>query len=116
MIDQNATIHSAHEVRVRMRGNRLSIDGPAVQVTMPFIAPDRAPQSTHETELAKGSRDWTSQDKVDLIGYRPKTGLGELSSVRPVGLADRQLAEVKVGTTIIRKPKSTARPIKSRYL
>ena len=108
--DPNSTIPSAHEVRVRMRGVRISENGARVQVSTrsDFIAPDLSPVSTHQVEMQKGTRDWTD---FDLKIPAPVNG-GVI-----VGRAERELAEMNCSsTTRIRRPKSSARPIKSRYL
>lgn len=106
MLDPNSTLPHAREARVTMRGVRLTPDGSPVQVSTrsDFIAPDVAPVSTLALELSKGERDWTDFDvKVAM----PVNG-GVI-----VGKAERELAQLTAGTTVIRK---TSRPDTRRVL
>jgi hypothetical protein len=48
-----------------------------LSVTTPFVAPEIAPVSTHQIELAKGSVGWTDHDlKLSNAPYNPRTGTG----------------------------------------
>lgn len=90
------SIPSVHEVRVTMRGVRLTPDGSPVQVSTrsDFIAPDLSPVRTVDLESAKGLRGWTAHDvKVPSVGTTQHT---------PKGLADRRLDAMTVGTTVVR--------------
>lgn len=59
--DPNSPIARAPEVRVTMRGVRLSDTGKPVQVSTrsDFIAPDYAAPSTHQLEMQKGLAGWS---------------------------------------------------------
>ncbi len=65
MFDPNSTIPEAHEVRVTMRGVRISEHGSPVQVSTrsDFIAPDLSGPSTLAVELDKDLPGWTDADK-----------------------------------------------------
>lgn len=105
MLDPNSTIHAVREVRVTMRGVRLSENGSPVQVTVrsDFIAPDLSAPATSAVELDKGLRGWSDYDvKVPA----PVNG-GVI-----VGKAERELEELTVGKTVIRtKAPATGRVI-----
>lgn len=94
MIDPNATIPSVREVRVTMRGVRLSPDGTPMQVSTrsDFIAPDLSAPSTLSLELDKGLRGWSDYDKHV-----------EDTTPRFTDWAKRDLAEVTAGTPMFRK-------------
>lgn len=75
----------------------------------PFIAPDMAPVSLLNRELEKGTKGWTDFDyKIELEG-----------DARPVGLADRQLEEITVGTALpkvrVRREVARKRPTTRRW-
>lgn len=60
----NSTIPQSHEVRVTMRGVRLTDGGTPVQVSTrsDFIAPELSRPSTLAIELDKGIRGWSDYD------------------------------------------------------
>ena len=96
MNDQNATIKSHHEVRVTMRGVRLTLDGDNVQVSTrsDFVAPDMAPVPQTDIEQAKSLKGWTDITvKVAAIA---------VTDHKPKGLNDRVISEYKLGPTIKR--------------
>ncbi|WXX09785.1 hypothetical protein [Mycobacterium phage MS619] len=75
----------------------------------PFVAPDQAPVRLLDRELERGLKGWTDFDvKIELEG-----------DAKPVGLADRQLEEMTVGTvvrrTTVRREVSRKRPTKRRW-
>lgn len=95
MYDPNSTMPVVREVRVTMRGVRLSENGSPVQVSTrsDFIAPEVSPVRLIDSEAEKGTRGWTDYDvKLSLAVNGGKTNI-----------ADRQLAALSVGKTVIRK-------------
>ncbi len=90
MLDPNSTIPEAHEVRVTMRGVRISEHGSPVQVSTrsDFIAPELSGPSTLAIELDKGLTGWTDTEK-------------RVTSVLPV--FPKHADDHTVGKSIIRK-------------
>lgn len=95
--DPNSTIPQSHEVRVTMRGVRLTDGGAPVQVSTrsDFIAPQLSGPSTHALEMEKGLSGWSFDDVP-------------VETVAPVftDWAKRDLAQVTCGTPL-RKARAT---------
>lgn len=112
MFDPTSPIPRAPEVRVTMRGVRLTPDGAAVQVSTrsDFIAPDLSPVSTLATELAKGARYWsegtTPEDK------RPQHLIRAEKARKALLDADNQA--LTVGTTVIRHTSASTGKVLNR--
>lgn len=107
--DPNSTIPHSHEVRVTMRGVRLSDGGTPVQVSTrsDFIAPDLSAPSTLAIELDKGKRGWSDYDvKVPA------------PAETRADVVNREALDYTCGTPIARTTKSTGnrvyRPASSR--
>ncbi|AFI25005.1 hypothetical protein [Mycobacterium phage SWU1] len=67
-------------------------------VKTPFVAPELSAPRLLDRELEKGLKGWTDFDyKIELPG-----------DARPVGLAERQLEEITVGTAIRKAPRAHA--------
>lgn len=100
MIDPNSSIASAREVRVTMRGVRLTDGGEPVQVSTrsDFIAPDLSPVRTVDIECEKGERGWTGQD-VKLVDARPLHIQRADRARKAQALAD--LNDLVLGTPIV---------------
>lgn len=97
MFDPNSTIKHVHEVRVTMRGVRISETGSPVQVSTrsDFIAPEVSPPSTLAIELDKGRRGWSDYDnKPEVVVINGGTVSG--------GYRDSSIG-FNVGQTVIRK-------------
>jgi hypothetical protein len=71
MLDPNSTIPHAREVRVTMRGVRITDGGRPVQVSTrsDFIAPELSAPSTTALEQDKGKAGWTNKD-VTPVDHR----------------------------------------------
>lgn len=110
--DPNSTIPRAAEVRVTMRGVRLTPDGFPVQVSTrsDFIAPELSRPSTLATELDKGLRGWSD--------YGVKISAPVNGGVI-VGRAERELADMTAGhpirRTTVRRQVSRKRPTTRRW-
>lgn len=105
MFDPNSPVKRAPEVRVTMRGVRLTPDGSPVQVSTrsDFIAPELSAPSTTNLEQAKGLRGWTDTD-VKPEDRRP-VGLQVFEKNRQRMINERAAAivkDAKAGTTVIR--------------
>ena len=91
-----------HEVRVTMRGVRLSEGGAPTQVSTrsDFIAPDLSAPSTLALELDKGLRGWSDYDN-------------EIATVDPVfpDRSKRDLEALTAGTPIRKAPVAAARVV-----
>jgi hypothetical protein len=95
--DPNSTVPRAPEVRVTLRGVRLSENGKPVQVSTrsDFIAPDLSPVSVLATELDKGRPGWTDRDnKPEIVNVNG--GIMHITS-------DLRLPPLTCGKTVIRK-------------
>lgn len=79
-----------------------------VSIGRDFIAPELSPVRLIDSEEDKRAKGWTDVDK--------KVPNLTASNHLPKGHAARQIDAMTVGTRIVRKAPSTARPIKSRYL
>ncbi len=101
MLDPNSTIPTAFEVRVTMRGVRLTPDGSPVQVSTrsDFVAPELSAPSLLAQELDKGLRGWT-RDDVELSDKRPQHLIRAERARKAQAKAD--LDEITVGTAIVR--------------
>lgn len=100
MFDPGATVVSVHEVRVTQRGVRLTDGGKRVQVSTKsdFIAPDISPVRVIDLESEKGRRGWTDTEvKLSLA----------VNGGQIAGRAERDLAELQAGRSVIRKPAPT---------
>lgn len=113
MFDPNSTIPHAHEVRVTMRGVRLTPDGSLVQVSTrsDFIAPDLSGPSTLAIELDKGLTGWT-RDDVEVIDARP-LHLQRAERARKQLAADDAQA-LQLGATVIRHTTPTVGKVLNR--
>ena len=107
MFDPNSTIPQAHEVRVTMRGVRLTPDGKPVQVSTrsDFIAPELSAPSTLAFELSKGQRGWTATDVI-VPDMRPLHLQRAERARKEQAAADAQA--MTCGATRIRRPRPGA--------
>lgn len=113
MIDPNSIIPHAREVRVTMRGVRLTPDGAPVQVSTrsDFIAPELSAPALIDREMDKGLRGWTFHDVKPVDHRDPSTRSfmnrrAALIKARAQAIVD----DATCGTTVIR----TVKPVSNR--
>ena len=100
MFDPNSTVHRAPEVRVTMRGERITENGSPVQVSTrsDFVAPELSAPSTSALEQSKGLRGWTAGPVP--ADKRPQHLIRAEKARKALALADAQA--LVVGTAVIR--------------